>query len=67
MPIYEYKCTKCDKVIEKIIAASKRDELQKCPDCEGICERKMSLVARKGGRGGNCAASSCASCSTAST
>ena len=57
MPIYEYKCTKCQKIIEKIIAASKRDDLQECPDCHGVCERKMSLVARKGG-GGNCAATS---------
>ena len=38
MPIYEYKCKKCDNEFDKILPFSKMDEPQKC-DCGEKVER----------------------------
>ena len=35
MPIYEYRCRKCDKVFEKIQKMNEGGALLKCPYCGG--------------------------------
>ena len=41
MPIYEYKCRKCEGVLERIQGLSDKP-LSKCPSCGGKLERMMS-------------------------
>ncbi len=41
MPIYEYRCRKCESVVERIQGVSDRP-LSKCPSCGGKVERLMS-------------------------
>ncbi|GAG69346.1 unnamed protein product [marine sediment metagenome] len=33
MPIFEYKCKKCNKVFEKLILSSSSDDVITCPEC----------------------------------
>lgn len=33
MPIYSYKCTECEKEIEKIFSIDEKPGLIECPDC----------------------------------
>ncbi|MBP2684721.1 MAG: regulatory protein, FmdB family [Deltaproteobacteria bacterium] len=44
MPIYEYRCRKCDEVTERI-EGFHDDPLKKCPSCAGKVERLMSAGA----------------------
>ena len=50
MPLYEYKCTACDKHTEKIQKFSD-PEITACPHCGGMLERVLSApaVSFKGG------------------
>lgn len=41
MPIYEYECKKCDKIIEQIQKFSD-PLLKKCPECGGKVEKLIS-------------------------
>ena len=41
MPLYEYKCEKCGKLVEKI-EKFEGPHLKKCPSCGGKVERLMS-------------------------
>ncbi|MBP2675726.1 MAG: zinc ribbon protein [Deltaproteobacteria bacterium] len=41
MPIYEYQCKKCEKVIERIHGMNDNPSV-KCPDCGGKAARRMS-------------------------
>jgi putative FmdB family regulatory protein len=41
VPIYEYRCRKCDGVVERIQGVNDRP-LSKCPTCGGKLERMMS-------------------------
>jgi len=74
MPIYEYKCCKCDGTFEKLVFG--KEEVA-CPACGGQVERLMSCCNFKsaGGSGGetksfgtaksgcgSCSATSCATC-----
>ena len=34
MPIYEFKCTKCDEFFEVIVMASNDNDTVACPKCE---------------------------------
>lgn len=34
MPIYEFKCSKCEEFFEVIVAGSNRDETINCPKCK---------------------------------
>ncbi|MBT6338666.1 MAG: zinc ribbon domain-containing protein [Desulfobacula sp.] len=34
MPIYEFKCTKCDEFFEVIVMASNKNDTVACPKCE---------------------------------
>ena len=42
MPIYEYRCTKCDKVFEEWHRHIDDDLSHPCPDCQGTAERLVS-------------------------
>lgn len=42
MPIYSYKCPKCEKVEEKMLPLRERNEEQKC-ECGEIQERVLDL------------------------
>ena len=44
MPIYEYRCRKCDEVTERI-EGFHDDPLKKCPSCAGKVERLVSAGA----------------------
>jgi putative FmdB family regulatory protein len=50
MPLYEYKCIACQKLVEKIQKFSD-PEITICPHCEGTLERVVSApaIAFKGG------------------
>jgi len=41
VPLYEYKCEKCGKLVEKI-EKFEGPHLKKCPSCGGKVERLMS-------------------------
>lgn len=42
MPIYEYKCKKCDENIEEIHRLGKAPKTITCPKCKSKCERFFS-------------------------
>jgi putative FmdB family regulatory protein len=42
MPIYEYKCSKCDAVLEELRSIKSRDESTICPKCNMLMERIYS-------------------------
>ena len=70
MPIYEYKCTKCNKEFECLVL--KGDDAICCPDCNDDCvERLMSTCSFKSsgsfsssGDSSACTACSSKNCST---
>ena len=39
-PVYEYKCLKCDTVLEK----ERPDTLMRCPKCNGAMKRLYSFA-----------------------
>jgi putative FmdB family regulatory protein len=41
LPLYEYKCVKCDHRFEKIESLS-ASEVKKCPKCGGRAERQLA-------------------------
>ena len=43
MPIYEYQCTECDHIIEKIESFKSEIRTIMCPFCNGISNRILSL------------------------
>lgn len=52
MPIYEFKCTKCEEFFEVIVMGSKEDAV-KCPKCESSeFERVVSKTNFKMGSSG---------------
>lgn len=44
MPLYEYQCTDCDVVTEKIVPMAAREEAQTCPSCGATARYKVSAV-----------------------
>ncbi|OYD15212.1 hypothetical protein CH330_06305 [candidate division WOR-3 bacterium JGI_Cruoil_03_51_56] len=42
MPIYEYRCESCGKVIEQLRSARETDESVTCPDCSKPMKRVFS-------------------------
>ncbi|MBL7178685.1 MAG: zinc ribbon domain-containing protein [Pseudomonadota bacterium] len=76
MPIYEYRCGKCDKVFEYLVLSS--SEVPNCPACQSKKVNKLMSAPTffsKGSSGmterssagasscSGCAATSCTSCS----
>ena len=43
MPIYEYACTICSNVFEKLRPMSRMDEPANCPDCGSDSKRQLSV------------------------
>ena len=43
MPIYEYACTICSNVFEKLRPMSEMDEPANCPDCGSDSKRQLSV------------------------
>ncbi len=41
MPIYEYECTKCGKITEKL-ERNGNDALKECPECSGEVTKLVS-------------------------
>lgn len=68
MPIYEYRCMKCDKDFEYLVFGS--DHSAKCPDCNTKdVERLMSACSFKSSGGSyspsmEASSSGCSSCSS---
>ncbi|HEY6421556.1 MAG TPA: zinc ribbon domain-containing protein [Candidatus Binataceae bacterium] len=55
MPIYEYRCTDCDRSFEALVCAGREDA--ECPGCHGShLVREMSVFAARGGNGDGAAA-----------
>lgn len=55
MPIYEYRCSNCDRSFEALIRAA--DDLARCPHCDGSAlTREMSAFAARSGNGDGVAA-----------
>jgi len=42
MPIYEYQCQKCTRVIESYLVKTTDKPPVKCPECQGELKRLMS-------------------------
>ncbi|MBI4333403.1 MAG: zinc ribbon domain-containing protein [Chloroflexi bacterium] len=40
MPVYEYKCSRCSAVFEKLVRLSEEDELR-CPVCDSAAVEKL--------------------------
>ncbi len=71
MPVYEYVCPSCKTDFELLRPITKMDEAAKCPDCEVISDRKLSVFASMlmgsdgamlpmaGGGGGGCCGGGC--------
>ncbi len=54
MPIYEYKCSKCDNEFEKLIFRGEEDQV-KCPECNSAdINKKMSASSFMGSSIGTC-------------
>lgn len=52
MPIYEYRCEKCNRKFEKLRKITDADEPLECPFCESEeVERMLSSFATGGGCG----------------
>jgi len=59
MPIYEYRCKKCNNNFEKLVSLSKKDKI-KCPRCESDdVAKKMSMTASSKAGCGSCSSASC--------
>ena len=51
MPIYEYRCERCEREFEELVRLSTRDDEVPCPECGAHeARRRLSVVA--GFRGG---------------
>jgi len=44
MPIYEYKCAKCDKTFDYIVKLDNRDELQICKSCGSESASRIQAI-----------------------
>ncbi len=74
MPLYEFRCEKCDSVFEHLCRAGSNGRGLKCPKCDSARLRRLMSVfsARSKGEGGSrtsvgsscstCTSDSCATC-----
>jgi putative FmdB family regulatory protein len=42
MPVYDYRCEKCDHTVEVIKKISQSSEQETCPDCENYMNKMIS-------------------------
>lgn len=40
MPFYDFICSQCGKVFDRMLSIDHRNEEQVCPDCGGLAVRK---------------------------
>ena len=45
MPIYEYACTSCAHLFERLRPMSRMDDEASCPECDGDSLRQLSVFA----------------------
>jgi putative FmdB family regulatory protein len=64
MPLYEYKCDKCDEVFFELRRASEREDPITCPDCGGHGQIVFSTFAQGGSPESSSSKGSCSSGST---
>lgn len=68
MPIYEFRCEKCAKVMERLCPVGSNGKGLKCPSCGGGSMRRIMSIfaARTKGEGASTKSvgSSCAGCSS---
>ncbi|MCX5836815.1 MAG: zinc ribbon domain-containing protein [Deltaproteobacteria bacterium] len=69
MPIYEFKCRKCDNLFEILFRSSNEKIEVSCPSCKSKkVDRQMSVFGGKIGNtsagGAGCSSCSATSCST---
>lgn len=43
MPMYEYECPDCGKVVEEIRKVNDRDNPTQCPECGSFMIKKVSV------------------------
>ena len=61
MPIYEYRCKKCQHKFDKLVPMSTDDSEIECPAChEKLAERVVSLFGTTGSGSRSRSAGSCA-------
>ncbi|MFW6134222.1 MAG: FmdB family zinc ribbon protein [Elusimicrobiota bacterium] len=62
MPIFTYKCSKCNKVFDRIEGVTSQEEELKCPECGGKkAEKQLSCFSVGKGKKGD-SGSSCPTC-----
>lgn len=60
MPIYEYKCKKCDNQFSKLVFG--QDTKIECPSCKSEdCEKLISAISSSSGSSGGGAVGGCGS------
>jgi putative FmdB family regulatory protein len=47
MPIYDYKCTKCEYTDELIRSLSEKKEFEMCPECGGNMTHQLGVVSHR--------------------
>jgi len=77
MPIFEYRCHKCESEFEKLVFGSSSENGIQCPDCEsheveqlyscfnGVSRSSDGTTTSMSSGCSSCAASSCAGCKSA--
>ena len=63
MPLYEYKCEKCEDVFFELRRVSEREDPITCPGCGGEGKIMFSTFAQ-GGQADSCSQGECPSGST---
>lgn len=48
VPIYEFKCSQCDHLFEKLCKMSEKDDSVKCTECGSIAKKQLSLFQSQG-------------------
>lgn len=70
MPIYEYRCARCNSKFELLRSLSQASQGAECPCCHSPAERVLStfraLTKDGSGQTSSVGGSSCASCGSAS-
>lgn len=52
MPLYEYRCRDCGKILTELRRASEREEPLQCPHCDGTADVILSTFATSSGNSG---------------
>jgi len=62
MPLYEYECTDCGQMFEKMVRFSDAERNPQCPACKSTHTRKqISSFATKGSLSGSSSSGGCGS------